>query len=172
MESSYRYILYKYICRSLNNCLIYGCHLIAGICDDTADFTDGADEIHCLENNFFALGLTTRAKYTYTNSEGECDNPAQWVLCNQHDNICFPRNKLCLYERSLTGEPRHCPNTEHLLLCWKYECPTYFKCPESYCIPLSVVCDQVKDCPGILHYTISGCVIFMSDNIATSNKYA
>ena len=136
------------ICRTMNECLTVGCHLISNICDGTADFDDGSDELHCLNNMFLVTAPTNRAHYVMTNSHGICENSHQWVRCNTEDNICFTRQKLCLYERSLTGEPLHCPNTEHLLFCWDYDCPTYFKCPKSYCVPLSVVCDQVKDCPG------------------------
>ncbi len=35
----------------------------------------------------------------------------------------------------------------HLFYCEEFECPSHFKCPESYCIPVRHLCDSEQDCP-------------------------
>ena len=35
----------------------------------------------------------------------------------------------------------------HLYYCKEFECPSHFKCPESYCIPIRHICDSEQDCP-------------------------
>ncbi len=36
----------------------------------------------------------------------------------------------------------------HLFYCDKFACPSHFKCPETYCIPVRHLCDGVTDCPS------------------------
>ena len=68
--------------------------------------------------------------------------------CNIHySNASYPITKKCTFERTFTGIPLHCENTEHLQRCLHFNCPTQYKCPQSYCVPMSYVCDQVNDCP-------------------------
>ncbi len=41
-----------------------------------------------------------------------------------------------------------CRNSGHLSNCQHHACPSHFKCPHSYCIPVHNVCDGKQDCPN------------------------
>ena len=63
---------------------------------------------------------------------------------------CFNIHHLCVYDTdTITGALLYCRNGRHLSQCRHIGCPTRYKCPHSYCIPLSRVCDGVHDCPGL-----------------------
>ena len=68
-------------------------------------------------------------------------------LCTYYRSECFLRHKRCIFERDIFGEPVHCSDTEHLTYCEHYQCPAMFKCANSYCIPLHMICDGINDCP-------------------------
>ena len=71
----------------------------------------------------------------------------QFSFCNGFSNETFPNVELCLLVRDQYGVTKHCNNTEHLHYCVDFSCPNHYKCPRSYCIPMHLVCDGVKDCP-------------------------
>ena len=71
----------------------------------------------------------------------------QFSFCNGFSNETFPNLELCLLVRDQYGVTKHCNNTEHLHYCVDFSCPNHYKCPRSYCIPMHLVCDGVKDCP-------------------------
>ena len=52
-----------------------------------------------------------------------------------------------MFERTQYADPAHCRSTHHLKYCKHHECPDSYKCQESYCIALHMVCDGVNDCP-------------------------
>ncbi len=61
---------------------------------------------------------------------------------------CYPRHKICIYEKDRAmGSILYCKNGAHLEKCFQHECPAYFKCKNSYCIPYHYVCDNEFDCP-------------------------
>ena len=68
-------------------------------------------------------------------------------MCNSFSNETYPNNEICLLTRDQYGVTEHCSNTEHLRFCVDFRCPNHYKCLESYCIPLHLVCDGVDDCP-------------------------
>ena len=75
----------------------------------------------------------------------EC--PTNYSLCDFHLTECFQSDRICMFERTLYGDPAHCRGTNHLKYCKHHECPDTYKCQESYCIALHMVCDGVNDCP-------------------------
>ena len=79
------------------------------------------------------------------NSSIPCPN--RHSLCTYYHAECFLRHKRCIFERDIFGEPVHCSDTEHLTYCEHYQCPAMFKCANSYCIPLHMICDGINDCP-------------------------
>ena len=87
--------------------------------------------------------------YTYSqNYTNRC--PQSWSKCtNSLFSSCVPNQKVCVFERNLHGDPLYCNNTEHLEHCAekKQGCPSMFRCPLSYCIPIHMMCDHVADCP-------------------------
>ena len=79
--------------------------------------------------------------------ENNCYENKDIAHCSTYSSECYHIRHLCTYTRSLIGESRHCRGTEHLLYCYKHECPTQYKCSNSFCIPLNLVCDGIHDCP-------------------------
>ncbi len=51
----------------------------------------------------------------------------------------LPDTEKCIYDRKNSSQ-----SVSHCLF---YECPYYFKCSNTYCIPHKYVCDKVYDCP-------------------------
>ncbi|RWS28770.1 G-protein coupled receptor GRL101-like protein, partial [Leptotrombidium deliense] len=55
----------------------------------------------------------------------------------------------CIYETDEYGYQIGCRDVTHLRGCEKYKCHSgYVKCPDSYCIPPSYLCDGKYDCVG------------------------
>ena len=69
------------------------------------------------------------------------------TLCDYESFECFTPERICSFERDIYGDPVHCTDTGHLRFCKTHECPDAFKCHESYCIAVHMVCDGVPDCP-------------------------
>ena len=69
--------------------------------------------------------------------------------CRPGHPRCFPLHALCVYDIDEYGHQRYCRNGAHLHNCDVIGCPTKYKCPGSYCIPVKRVCDGVGDCPGL-----------------------
>ena len=71
------------------------------------------------------------------------------LSCVPYFDTFFPINKLCVYElnRDLI-HMKYCANGAHLCNCTKLQCPGYFKCPASYCIPFHYICNGLWDCPN------------------------
>ena len=69
------------------------------------------------------------------------------ALCDYGSEECFSPDRFCMFERNIYGGPVHCSDTEHLRFCKSHQCPDSYKCNNSYCIPIHMVCDQVLDCP-------------------------
>ena len=87
------------------------------------------------------------------------------VLCKHSDattcaknyrGVCYPRHLHCIYETvnvpkstvSSVQQPETCRNGAHLNNCELYTCPSFFKCPSAYCIPVYTVCNGRIDCPN------------------------
>ena len=60
---------------------------------------------------------------------------------------CFPITRLCMFDTVHGARLKYCSNGGHLMGCHRASCPGLFKCHQSYCLPLSRVCDSVPDCP-------------------------
>ena len=69
------------------------------------------------------------------------------TLCDYGSSECFTPDRICSFERDIHGDPVHCTDTGHLRFCKTHECPDAFKCHQSYCIAVHMVCDGVPDCP-------------------------
>ena len=71
-----------------------------------------------------------------------------WSKCNPtKDSPCYPNTNICVFERTIYGDPKYCQNTNHLKNCMRHQCPSMFTCNNTYCIPFHMVCDGVTDCP-------------------------
>ena len=118
-----------------HQCAQGGCVHQSFICDGVVNCAyDDSDELKC---HYLLERLYYKGEYYYQ----------QFSLCNGFSNKTFPNQELCLLVRDQYGITKHCNNTEHLHYCVDFSCPNHYKCPRSYCIPMHLVCDGVKDCP-------------------------
>ena len=81
----------------------------------------------------------------------EYDNTCQkrnHIPCEPGIRHCFPIHAICLYDRNELGHLKYCRNGAHLSKCTNMDCPSTFKCPGSYCISATRLCDHVEDCPN------------------------
>ena len=116
-----------------HQCAQGGCVHRSFVCDGVVNCAyDDSDELKC---NY----LLERP-----NHSGEHQ---QLAFCNGFSTETFPNLELCLLVRDQYGVTKHCNNTEHLHYCVDFSCPNHYKCPRSYCIPMHLVCNGVKDCP-------------------------
>ena len=77
-----------------------------------------------------------------------CNNSYK-IPCIPGHGYCFPLSKLCIYElKQNSSHLKYCRNGVHLYNCTNFQCPGYFKCPLSYCVPFGLVCNNNWDCPG------------------------
>ncbi len=108
------------------------------VCDKTLDCPYGEDEHESLCLNHTCHG---QFKCVYGNH------------CLHYEKIC-DGFKDC-HDATYTGEDEsvcdvgRCYNSTslHLFYCDKFACPSHFKCPRTYCIPIRHVCDGEADCP-------------------------
>ena len=68
------------------------------------------------------------------------------IPCVKGFPVCFNATEICIFRLSNYGILSPCRNGEHLQNCRRFECNLKFKCPQSYCIPWSYVCDAKWDC--------------------------
>ena len=81
-------------------------------------------------------------------------------------NRCFDFSHICVYRLNKHYHLVPCRTGGHLQECKDFECNLKYKCPDSYCIPLSYICDGKWDCASgydedILHTCkIRNCIGF------------
>ena len=118
-----------------HQCTLGGCVHQTFVCDSVVHCpADDSDELMCQ----YQLSENTLKKRLGNDAVS---------LCNSFSSETYPNNEICLLTRDQYGATEHCSNTEHLRYCLDFSCPNHYKCLESYCIPLYLVCDEVKDCP-------------------------
>ena len=116
-------------------CTHGGCVHQTYVCDGVVHcLVDDSDEVMC------------QYQLTRNHQKKRFLNDA-FSLCNSFSNETYPNNEICLLTRDQYGVTEHCSNTEHLRYCVDYRCPNHYKCLESYCIPIHLVCDGIEDCP-------------------------
>ena len=118
-----------------HQCTLGGCIHQTFVCDGTVHcHADDSDELMCQ----YQLTKSTQKKRLLNDA---------FSLCNSFSNETYPNTEICLLTRDQYGVTEHCSRTEHLRYCVDFRCPNHYKCLESYCIPLHLVCDGVEDCP-------------------------
>ena len=123
-------------------CETGGCIPLSKLCNRVSDCNDESDETHCSYDYFFnnATNQGFRRRQTdhsnkihassSTNSSDVCVHESDYPLC-VNDGSCDPDIFPC----------------NHLRFCYVHECPGYFKCFFTYCIPYWLICDGKTDCP-------------------------
>ena len=101
--------------------------------------------------------------YAFLKNGSRTDFFNENVLCKQSDTttcvknyrgVCYPRHLHCINE--VVNSPNThtqqraetCRNGAHLNNCELYTCPSFFKCPSAYCIPVYGVCNGRIECPN------------------------
>ncbi len=72
--------------------------------------------------------------------------PPHQIACLPGHFKCFNISLLCSFELNMFNTLIPCRNGAHLSDCKQFECNSFFKCTESYCIPWTNVCDNKWDC--------------------------
>ena len=123
-------------------CETSGCIPLSKLCDRVSDCNDGSDESDCSYGNvssgaaYHRFGQmvsepTKRIHRSNSLKSGEVDgHTLDYSLC-VNDRTCDPDISPC----------------SHLRFCYLQECPGYFKCFLTYCIPYWRICDGKNDCP-------------------------
>ncbi len=104
---------------------------------DCLDQSD-EDEYH----DFLARG----SKTTYSTNVSLCNGPGDTTCVKNFPEVCYPRHLYCIYEVHQSGTVG-CRNGGHLSNCQYHSCPSQFKCPDAYCVPVHTICDGKQDCP-------------------------
>ena len=76
-----------------------------------------------------------------------CKDPEDTTCEKNVFGDCYPRHKHCLYE-TVQLEVAYCRNAAHLSNCKHSACPSDFKCPDAYCVPVHAVCNGKTECPN------------------------
>ena len=66
--------------------------------------------------------------------------------CRGSVRRCYPQEQHCIYDTDSRRNIYACRNAGHLSSCEEFVCPNMYKCPMSYCVSFSRVCDGVIDC--------------------------
>ena len=127
----------------------------SGLCIDIERYSDGVVDCPVFYEHDDAF-ITDKQHLTisYAADDEPIENgssicPGENLPCpHTFGNECFPFQRLCVYDKDNLGRQKFCHNGGHLLHCSMVECSGFYKCPMSYCLPLSRVCDGSKDCPG------------------------
>ena len=122
-------------------CFFGGCVNKMLICDGVINcYYDDSDEVGC--SDVYPRFWISLLDYSVSH------NDDAYTYCNSFWDERYLKAQICVFERNIYGDPLHCLDTEHLRHCMKFQCPSHFKCLDSYCIPTRMVCDGIPDCPA------------------------
>ena len=148
-----------------------GCISASKYCDQIRDCQDGSDENCTIDNpavaseNIQTIQIDDEVNISdwqnvnyrrgewrglyqnYTNYQPYCSNTTH-VRCFKDEPKCIPRHRACIYMTDHSNQVKYCTSGVHLQHCKHFQCPNMFKCPNSYCISYSKLCDGVRDCMG------------------------
>ena len=75
-----------------------------------------------------------------------CQMPYE-IPCKEGQDKCYNITEVCIYRLNMYNHMIPCRNGAHVQNCAKFECNMMYKCPNSYCLLWSYVCNGVWDCP-------------------------
>ena len=112
------------------------CIPLSWYCNTFKDCADGSDELNCTSYHLHrTIKLSTNNNMPLLTQCGE-DNP-DFIYASS----------MCILVYDHYGAMEGCTNGWHLQNCSESQCIGYFKCNNSYCIPISYICDGKNDCP-------------------------
>ncbi len=91
--------------------------------------------------------LSNGSKTTFSTNTSLCQASEDTTCVQNYPGVCYPRHLYCIYELYQLGTSG-CRNGGHLSNCRHHACPSHFKCPDAYCIPVHTLCDGKQDCPS------------------------
>ncbi len=68
------------------------------------------------------------------------------IPCEKGFLTCYNISDICSYTLDHKKNIFPCQNGQHIISCTHFECNMMFKCPLSFCIPFSYLCDGKWDC--------------------------
>ncbi len=80
-------------------------------------------------------------------SQHQCSDKDQ-IPCRMGHSKCLYISEICTFRLNRLGKLTPCRTGEHLHDCKQFFCNMMLKCPDSYCVPWSYVCDGKWDCPA------------------------
>ncbi len=110
--------------------------------DLVPDCSDQSDE------NLYDDFLRNGSSMQYFRDRILCKQPEETTCEKNFLGVCYPRHLYCVYETVGLEETTGCRNGGHLKECKFHKCPSQFKCPDAYCVPVYVVCNGRPDCPN------------------------
>ena len=118
-------------------CLGFMCH--DGHCIPTTRQNDGVPDCTDAEDE---------TRYIYDTSGGPTQWPCEtgYIPCINTVHRCYLASNKCIYDTDALGNMYSCRRADHLLDCAQLQCDGMFKCPSSYCVQNSRVCDGTIDC--------------------------
>ncbi len=106
------------------------------------------------EEKYFAF-LRNGSRSDIFSEVALCTDPDATTCEKNYGGVCYPRHLHCVHEVLVPLEthrvmvnPEICRNGAHLKNCAMYTCPSFFKCPSAYCIPVYAICNGKADCPS------------------------
>ena len=110
-------------------------HLVDDLMADCKDFSD-----ECKVSEIKDI-----LDYGGVNINNKCRTVSS-LHCHPDYPACFEIDELCIYDLDSEGNLKSCRHGYHLEFCEDHACEGYFKCPNSYCLPVHRICDWVADC--------------------------
>ncbi len=105
------------------------------------------------EEKYYAF-LKKGSKIDFFNKTVLCEEPDTTTCEKNYEGVCYPRHLHCVHEdispkaQVIAINTEACRNAAHLTNCMRYSCPSLFKCPSAYCVPVYAVCNGKVDCPN------------------------
>ncbi len=109
--------------------------------------------MHDDEQTFEAF-LQNGSRMDYFSDDTLCEGLDETTCVGGFKGVCYPRHLYCIhetYEPSLLlrrSDTQVCRNGGHLRNCELHSCPSHFKCPAAFCIPIHAICNGRADCPN------------------------
>ncbi len=129
---------------------IHGPNISHALVDDLVPDCPEQDD----ERSYYAF-LKNGSRPDFFTESFLCEQPDATTCEKNYKGVCYSRHLHCVHEvvisptieQMTSVKAETCRNGAHLRNCMMYSCPSFFKCPAAYCIPVYTVCNGQVDCP-------------------------